>query len=302
MTARELFIGAGGRLRPPWRLLLFFAVLSVVAKVVAAAAWPLIGAVAREWGVASSAFYWLALLSLIGAHGIMIAGVDRTPWSAAWLGRDALAGTLLARGLLLGCLAIGVPSLLLLSVGWLRAEPTVAGSWSASAGLMAVTLVPAAFAEELLLRGYVLAVLREAWGWRPALAVSSLAFGLLHLQNPGASAQSVTLVVLAGLFLGLIVLATRSLYAAAIAHFSWNFTMAAALHTAVSGLGLGTPGYRVVDAGPDWATGGRWGPEGGALAAAGMLVASWYLLASRDGARALGEPIARLERREEPLS
>ena len=302
MTARELFIGAGGRLRAPWRLLLFFAVLSVVAKVVAAAAWPLIGAVAREWGVASSAFYWLALLSLIGAHGIMIAGVDRTPWSAAWLGRDALAGTLLARGLLLGCLAIGVPSLLLLSVGWLRAEPAAAGSWAVSAGRMAATLVPAAFAEELMLRGYVLAVLREWWGWRAALMGTSVAFGLLHLPNPGSSAQSVTLVVLAGLFLGLVVLVTRSLYAAGLAHFAWNFTMAAALHTPVSGLPVDTPGYRVVDAGPDWATGGVWGPEGGALAAAGMLVGGWYLLASRDRARALGEPMARLASREEPGS
>ena len=53
-------------------------------------------------------------------------------------------------------------------------------------------------------------------------------------------------------------------YAAWAAHFAWNWTMAVVFHVAVSGLPLESPGYRYVDAGPDWATGGSWGPEGGA--------------------------------------
>ena len=301
MIARALFVGAGGRLRALWRLLLFAAALAIFTMVLSSAGWPLVAAVTHATWTPLT-FYWIALLALLGAHWIMVAGVDHAPWSAVWLGREEVGGTVLARAVLLGCLTIGVPSLLLLSVGWLRAEPSAAGSWAGSAGRMAVTLVPAAFAEELMLRGYVLAVLRDAWGWRAALVVTSVAFGLLHLPNPGSSVQSVTLVVIAGIFLGLIVLVTRSLYAAALAHFSWNFTMAAALHTPVSGLPIDAPGYRVVDAGPDWATGGAWGPEGGALAAAGMMGASWYLLASRDRARALDAPIARLESREEPLA
>lgn len=298
MTVRGLFVGAQGRLRALWRLLLFFAVVAI-ATMLGSAAWMVAGATVDSAAGDPTTFSWILLLALLAAHWVMISGVDRLPWSAVWLGRDALRGTLLARGLLIGCLAIGVPSLLLLWVGWLRAEPAGAGSWAGSAARMAALLVPAAFAEELMLRGYVLAVLRDAWGWRAALAVTSLVFGVLHLPNPGSSAQSVSMVVLAGIFLGLIVLVMRSLYAAAIAHFGWNFTMAAALHAPVSGLPLSTPGYRVVDAGPDWATGGIWGPEGGALAAAGMLVGSWYLLAARDRGRALGEPMARPGGREE---
>jgi hypothetical protein len=45
--------------------------------------------------------------------------------------------------------------------------------------------------------------------------------------------------------------------------------------------------YRVDDAGPAWLTGGSWGPEGGAAAAAGMLagiavVFAWRRQLSRD--------------------
>jgi hypothetical protein len=53
-------------------------------------------------------------------------------------------------------------------------------------------------------------------------------------------------------------------------HFAWNWTMAVVFHTAVSGYPLESPGYRYVDAGPDWATGGAWGPEGGIPAGIGM--------------------------------
>jgi membrane protease YdiL (CAAX protease family) len=83
--------------------------------------------------------------------------------------------------------------------------------------------------------------------------------------------------MLAGFFLASVLLATRSLYAAIAAHFVWNWFMAAGLHTAVSGIRVLAPDYRVVDAGPDWLTGGPWGPEGGLAAALGMFVILIYL-------------------------
>ena len=74
---------------------------------------------------------------------------------------------------------------------------------------------------------------------------------------------------------------TRSLYAALAAHLAWNWTLVGVLHTPVSGIPFATPDYRIVDAGPDWATGGVWGPEGGVPAALGLLSASIYLYARR---------------------
>ncbi len=100
----------------------------------------------------------------------------------------------------------------------------------------------------------------------------------MHLENAGATLQSIALVTLAGIFLGAILVSMRSLYAAWSAHVAWNFVMAGVMHTSVSGLGLGTPNYRTIDAGPDWATGGSWGPEAGLFAGAGMVLATYFLL------------------------
>jgi hypothetical protein len=150
---------------------------------------------------------------------------------------------------------------------------------------VSIFLLPAALYEELTTRGYIFAVLRHAWGWRWALVTTSVVFGLLHLQNAGANARSLILVVLAGIFLGAVLLSTRSLYAAWMTHFAWNWTLAVVFHTAVSGYPLESPDYRYVDAGPDWATGGIWGPEGGAAGGLGMLGALGYLYARRPARR-----------------
>jgi len=73
------------------------------------------------------------------------------------------------------------------------------------------------------------------------------------------------------------VVVTGSLYAATAAHLAWNWIMAAVLHVPVSGLAFETPDYRLVDAGPDWVTGGSWGPEAGAGAMLGLSAALAYL-------------------------
>lgn len=151
--------------------------------------------------------------------------------------------------------------------------------WVSFALRVAVLLLPAALVEELVFRGYPFAVLRDAWGWKVALVVTSIAFGVAHVDNPGADLEAIIAVIVAGVFLGSVLVATGSLFAAWMAHFSWNWMMAAVLHTAVSGLPFSAPDYRIIDAGPDWATGGRWGPEGGVGALVGMLVVLGFLYA-----------------------
>jgi hypothetical protein len=159
----------------------------------------------------------------------------------------------------------------------LQIVPTFQGSSLATAGRFTLILLPAAFFEELLIRGYPFAVLRRVAGWKMALIVTSVLFGLLHVANPGADAEAILSVMVAGFFLGVILLATRSLYAAGAAHFAWNWIMAGGLHIAVSGLPVQDPDYRTIETGPDWLTGGQWGPEGGLAAVAAMFVAIFYL-------------------------
>jgi membrane protease YdiL (CAAX protease family) len=222
-------------------------------------------------------FQWIALASVVIATWIMLRRVEKLPWSTVGLGRSAAAPPLILKGAAFGGFTIAIASLLLLATHMMRIDRTLPGSWWGEAGHSTIVLLPAAFFEELFIRGYAFAVLRRASGWRLALIVTSAVFGLLHAWNPGADAESILAVTVAGFFLGAILLATRSLYAAGAAHFAWNWVMSGAMHIAVSGVPSADPDYRVVETGPDWLTGGGWGPEGGLAAVAVMFIAIFYL-------------------------
>jgi membrane protease YdiL (CAAX protease family) len=268
----------------PWRLVVFTLTCAVGVLGLRIVLPPLSGVLARVTGYpfATYAYVWTLTGGLLIGHAWTLRVVEPRGWSYVGLGRDALRPSAIAIGLLLGMLGIGLPSVALLALHWLRIEPAQSGN-SLTSGLQTLAiLAPAALGEELMLRGYFFAVLREAWGVGRALLVTSILFGLLHLENAGATAQSVALVALAGIFLGAVLVTTGSLYAAWAAHLSWNFVQAAVLHSAVSGIGLTAPNYRVVDAGPDWATGGAWGPEGGLFAGLGMAVALLFLYRRRE--------------------
>lgn len=220
---------------------------------------------------------WFSLVAVVMATYLMLRIVERRPWSDVGLDRRAARPGIVAKGALIGGLTIGVASVFLLAIHQLRIASGLPGSWLGAAGYSFAILLPAGFFEELFIRGYVFAVLRRASGWKLALIVTSAVFGILHAWNPGADAESILAVTVAGFFLGALFLATGSLYATGAAHVAWNWVMAGALHTPVSGIPVSQPDYRLVDSGPDWLTGGRWGPEGGIAAVVAMFVVVFYL-------------------------
>lgn len=282
MDARDLFYTPEGGLRAVWRLVGFV----LAAGMTMALAVAVLSAVGPRTVVGSVVvFSGAAVLSLAAAHFVMVRVVDELPWRAVWLDARALAPRTLGWALLLGGAAIAIPALALLSAGWLDAVDAPGSTVDALryAAVMLVVLIPAAAWEELLFRGYVLRVLRDAVGAWPAVIITGAAFGVAHTANlPSVQPLALALVTLAGIFLGWIVLARRSLYAAIAAHVAWNAVLVAALHTQVSGAELGAaPAYRVIDTGPDWATGGPWGPEGGLAAGAGLTAALLITLSRR---------------------
>ena len=284
MSTRRILYTDAGELRAPWRLVVFSLASIVVLFASEVVLGPVLSQVYAALGLQGvSTEYWVECIGMIGGTAIALRYVDRRPWRDVWLGRDAARPSLIAMGFGLGVVAIGLPIALLIGGHWLREATGGPGSWLGAAVRVTMILVPAALLEELTSRGYILSVLREWWGWSWAIGATSIAFGLLHLGNPDVTAGSTVLVTLAGVFLAFVVYATRSLYAAWAAHFAWNWTMAVLFHTAVSGFPMEAPGYRYVDAGPDWATGGAWGPEGGVPAGLGMIagVGIAYALARR---------------------
>jgi hypothetical protein len=258
-----------------WRIVAFYAIWWASLLVLGALGVFLAGPKAVD--PRQALFQWISLASVLISTWVMLRRVDRLSWRDVGLDAPAASPPILIKGAALGGLTIGVASLLLIATHMLRIDPTGPGNWWAQAGHSTILLLPAAFFEELFIRGYVFAILRRAAGWKMALIITSIVFGLLHVSNPGADSESILAVIVAGFFLGVVFLATRSLYAAGAAHFAWNWVMSGALHIAVSGIPSNDPDYRVVDSGPDWLTGGPWGPEGGLAAVGAMFVVLFYL-------------------------
>lgn len=281
MTARDFFRDSTGTVRPPWRLAIFAASTFGSLIVINGAVVPMVSGVLALAGVRVVLYPWVLLASAVAGHLITFHWVEPRRWRSARLDAAAWRPRAVGWAASLGAVAVAVPSAVLLAVGWLAIEAGPAGSSILAALSIALFLAPAALWEELVFRGYGFTVLAEWWGTPAALAITSTIFGVLHLSNAGATAASILVVVLAGVFLGGVLVVTGSLYAAFAAHFAWNWTLAAVMHSAVSGVPFTTPDYRVVDAGPDWATGGTWGPEGGAGALVGLLSATFYLYRRR---------------------
>jgi membrane protease YdiL (CAAX protease family) len=143
----------------------------------------------------------------------------------------------------------------------------------------------AAFGEELTFRGGVFRVLEDGFGTAVALAVSAVAFGLVHTLNAGATIVSTAAISLeAGVFLGLAYASTRSLWLPIGLHFGWNFTEGGIFGASVSGRTYHGV-LKFSFSGPDILTGGIFGPEASVVAVGISLAASlvFAVIAIRNG-------------------
>src|ERR1035437_9142312 len=266
-----IFLRSDGRVRAWWRVAFFVLAIAAAAMFTSSCVYgvialtPLVG-MARQVGVPLADLgEVLALLIATYVAVRVCAGARDAGWARVGLGLRGLRLRPMLVGLCAGSLAILVPCAVLLAAGRLGFErqPAEITSWWVAARGAFLVLMPAAFAEELAVRGYLLTTLIEGVGTPFAVAITSVLFAVLHLLNPDPTILSTLMVAVAGVFLATIRLTTGSLWAASVAPLAWNLAQAVALHAPVSGLPLPTPGYRLVDRGPGWLTGGPWGPEGG---------------------------------------
>jgi membrane protease YdiL (CAAX protease family) len=128
-------------------------------------------------------------------------------------------------------------------------------------------LAVAALAEEVAFRGYPFQRLIDAVGPTAATIFISILFGLIHLNNPGATAASTLVTVFAGWLLALAYLRTRALWVAWGFHLAWNATMGILFGLPISGMTNFSPVILSNTIGPAWITGAGYGPEGSAVCA-----------------------------------
>jgi membrane protease YdiL (CAAX protease family) len=143
--------------------------------------------------------------------------------------------------------------------------------------MSAILFVFAAAAEEMLFRGYPLQTLTRAnLAWLGVL-LTSVPFAAVHLNNPHAVPGFTFLnTALAGVWLAVAYLRTRSLWLPLGLHWAWNWVQSSLLGLPVSGIERISPAplLHAMNAGPDWLTGGSYGIEGGAACTVALLVST----------------------------
>ena len=100
-------------------------------------------------------------------------------------------------------------------------------------------------------------------------------FGLVHLGNPSSTKFSTLNTILAGVWLAVAYLKTRSLWFPTALHLGWNWMMGAFFGIPISGLKMiRYPVFVAANDAPLWLSGGNYGCEGGVAATIVLVIAT----------------------------
>ncbi len=221
------------------------------------------------------------VIALLAASWIMTRFVNRKPLGAIGVGFHPAAGKEFGIGCLLGTLMMAGVFLVQYGLGYLRWSSLglSAGEVSTRVMISALFFMLAAAGEELMFRGYLFQTLMQAVTFLPAAMMMSLLFGASHLANPHVTVFAAVNVALAGLWLSFAYLKTRSLWLPVGLHASWNFCQTTLFSFPTSGEEfLRRRVFMTTVSGPEWITGGPFGPEGGVLATLALIMCTWYIL------------------------
>ncbi|MEX0684532.1 MAG: CPBP family intramembrane glutamic endopeptidase [Balneolales bacterium] len=171
--------------------------------------------------------------------------------------------------------------------GWERANN--GNFWLAFIGYF-LAMCSVGYYEELWTRGYQTRNLAEGlnYSWiktdhavLAALVVTSVVFGLLHMGNPHVTNLSVFVIILAGVLFAIPYVITGHLGMSIGLHISWNFFQGGIFGFPVSGVYNRSSILQVRTSGPEFWTGGMFGPEAGIMGLFTVLLlialVIWYL-------------------------
>jgi membrane protease YdiL (CAAX protease family) len=242
---------------PPARLALLYAVLSYL--YLSGFFFRMSYAKGPWKGVAATVMAGAMMLVL---YAVIVRVVERRSVSELALpamGRELGVGALLGAGLYASCMGI------LALLGNYRVEGL--NDWHVLVAGLAVALATGVY-EELVFRGGVFRLLEDWLGSWAALVLSSLVFGLVHLDNEAGSLQGVVSISLwAGILLSGSYLLTRRLWLGIGLHAAWNYTQGTVFSTIVSGNAPPAGFLKSRLEGSHWLTGGSFGVEASLVAA-----------------------------------
>jgi len=286
MEAYNFFLDRNGHLRSGWRLAIFCTAFLICLQLTQVTFVFLLSAMLGRSAAQLGASVWL----LVCGHGAILASSLIVGWGCGALMEElpfAALGALghqgwwknFLIGSLLGAFTLFLAALLTTLTRGIRFTFDPAGAKVIGQTLVVSLLIFlfAAAAEEMLFRGYPLQTLTRAnLAWLGVL-LTSVPFAAAHLNNPNA-VRGFTFIntALAGLWLAVAYLRTRSLWLPFGLHWSWNWAQASLLGLPVSGIERIAPAplLKAANLGPDWFTGGAYGIEGGAACTIALLIST----------------------------
>jgi len=178
---------------------------------------------------------------------------------------------------------VGLPAIL----GYIQVEAGGSGVGAAIMGALILLLgwLVQGAAEEVLFRGFLLQVIGSRFGVLAGVLITSILFALLHIFNANLGMIAILNLVLFGVFVAFYALQEGSLWGVFAVHSFWNWVQGNLFGMEVSGIPVRLEALiDLQEVGPDWLTGGAFGPEGGIavtlLLLAGVVVL--WLLESRN--------------------
>ncbi|MEX0607979.1 MAG: CPBP family intramembrane glutamic endopeptidase [Balneolaceae bacterium] len=223
---------------------------------------------------------------VLGLYFVVLKYIDARPWqesglsySKKWL-HECLAGI---------AIAFFVMSLIFL-VEWLSGGLTITGfGWQRNGDIywllpilaFLIQMLSVGFYEEVISRGFLLRNIAEGFtfgkttpflGTVIAIIISSSLFGLGHAGNPNATIFAVLNIFLAGIMLAIPFVITGRLALSIGLHFAWNFFQGGFFGFSISGMVVRNSVIQIHQEGPEWWTGGAFGPEGGLIGVLGIIL------------------------------
>lgn len=307
----QLFLNNVGRLRSGWRFVVFggvfllsWFILTAGVRIVYALL-VLLAPGFRPQGRASDLiFRFILLISSLAAGYICARLLEGLPWRslgltlhARWL-RDLVIGSAIGIG------SLALATALAFAGKGLQFSVSSAGATRVVSTLVlsAVIFFVAALAEEALFRGYPLQTFTRARLVLLGILATSLPFAVGHLENPNAGGLLAFLnTALAGVWLAVAYLRTRSLWFPLGVHWGWNWALGSLFGLPVSGVTKVAPHPILVgsDQGPAWLTGAAYGIEGGVACTVALVIST--LIIWRMGLIAATDDLKRMTSQENPV-
>lgn len=278
------------RLRTGWRLFLFIPAVPVIMRILDLALRPVF-----RGSLGNNTISWVFRGILVVIGGTLIVWIfrqfiDRKSFVSLGLRFDRLAIWDMLVGFVLSGFMVGLFFTVLLAFGMLEIEEI---GWTSSGFLPILEIflllfgvgLATGYSEELAFRGYILQNLGEGIGLVWAVVVSCILYGLMHMPNPNSTLLSGVIIAILGFLRIFGWLRTGQLWLSIGMHAGWNFFQGPILGFSVSGFGSQSLIQHTIS-GPNWMTGGSFGPEAGIVVVPVVLLALIVMFlwtAKRDG-------------------